>query len=47
MGFTEMQINPSDSTCKIMETLNFFNKNFNNENNFLCLAYRCRNDIAI
>ena len=25
IGFTETQIKPSDSTCKIIETLNFFN----------------------
>ena len=31
IGFTETKINPSDSTCKIMETLNFFNINFNND----------------
>ena len=31
-----------------METLNFFNINFNNdENKFLSLAYGCRNDVAI
>ena len=47
-GFTETQINPSGSTCKIMETLNFFNVNFNNdENKFLSLAYVCANDVAI
>ena len=34
MRFTEIQINPSDSTCKIMETSNFFKNSFNNENNF-------------
>ena len=34
--FTETQINLSDSTCKIIERLNFFNINFNkNENKFL------------
>ena len=48
IGFTETQINPSGSTCKIMETLNFFNVNFNNdENKFLSLAYVCANDVAI
>ena len=31
--FSETQINPSDSTCKIMETLNFFNIDFNNDGN--------------
>ena len=36
IGFTETQISPLDSTCKIIETLNFFNTNFNNdENKFL------------
>ena len=28
MGFTETQINPSDSTWKLMETLNFFQHPF-------------------
>ena len=42
-GFTETQIKPSGSTCK-METLNFFNINFNNNvNKFLSLGYGCRN----
>ena len=42
------EINPSDSTCKIMETLNFFNINFNSdENKFLSLAYGCRNLLLI
>ena len=36
ISFTETQINLSDSTCKIIERLNFFNINFNkNENKFL------------
>ena len=36
IGLTETQINPSDYICKIIETLNFFNTNFNNnENNHL------------
>ena len=40
--FTETQINPSDSTCKIIETLNLFNISFNkNENKFLRLVYEC------
>ena len=48
IGFTETQINPLDSTCKIMKTLNFFNIGFNNdENKFLSLAHGCRNDVAI
>ena len=33
IGFTETKINPSDFTCKIMETLNFFNVSFNNYEN--------------
>ena len=42
VGFTETQINPSDSTCKIIETLNLFNISFNkNENKFLRLIYEC------
>ena len=48
IGLTETQINQSDSTCKIMETLIFFNINFNNDDNkFLSLAYACRNNVAI
>ena len=40
--FTETEINPSDSTCKIIETLNLFNISFNkNENKFLRLVYEC------
>ena len=36
ISFTETQINLSDSTCKIIERLNFFHINFNkNENKFL------------
>ena len=39
MGFTKTQISQSDFTCKIMETLIFFNITFNNdENKFLNLA---------
>ena len=35
MGFTELKIKLSDSTSKVVETLNFCNVNFNNtENNF-------------
>ena len=45
--FTETKIKPSDSTYKIIEALNLFNINFdNNENRFLSLAYRCENDVA-
>ena len=29
IGFTETQITPPDTTCKIIETLNLFNINFN------------------
>ena len=48
IGFTETQINLSDSTCKIIETLNFFNIHFNNnQNKFLSLAYGCRNEVAV
>ena len=48
IGFAETQIKSSDSTCKILETLNFFNVDFNNnENKFSSLAYRCRNDAAL
>ena len=40
IGITETQICPSDFTCKIMETLNFFKMSFNNdENKFLSLGY--------
>ena len=49
VGFTETQIKPADSTCKIIETLNLnshFNFN-NNENKFLSLACECRNDVAV
>ena len=32
----------------MIETLNLFNINFNNnENKFLSLAYKCRNDVAV
>ena len=48
IGFTEPQIKPSDSTSKIIETLNDFNIKFNdNENKFSSLAYGCRNDVAV
>ena len=46
--FKETQINLWDSTCKIIQGLNFFNINFNNnENEFLSLAYGCKNDVAV
>ena len=45
IGFIETQVKPSDSTSRIIETLNDFNiKLNNNENKFLILVYRCRND---
>ena len=48
IGFVETKIIPSDSTCKITETLNFFNFNFNNnDSKFSSLAYRCINNIAV
>ena len=47
-GFIETQINPSYSISKIIETLSLFNINFNNNvNEFLRLAYKCRNDVAV
>ena len=48
IGFTETRINLSNSTCKITETLIFFNIHFkNNQNKFLSLAYGCRNEVAV
>ena len=48
IGLTETQSSLSDSTCRIVETLNFFNINLNNsENKFLSLAYGCRNNVAV
>ena len=48
IGFTETQINPSNSVSKIIETLSLFNINFNNnENGLLSLADKCRNDVAV
>ena len=45
--FKETQIILTDSTCKIIETLIFFNINFHsNENKYLRLAYGCRNNVA-
>ena len=38
IGFTETQIRPLDSTCKIIETLNLFNINFNNNKKYLSLT---------
>ena len=46
--FTESQIKSSDSSYKIIETLNLFNINFNNnENKLLSLPYGRRNDVAV
>ena len=48
IGLIETQIDLSDSTCRIVETLNFFNINFNNsEDKFLSLAYGPRNNVAV
>ena len=48
IGFKETHISPQDSICKIMETLSFFNIDFNiNEKQYLSFAYRCRNDVVI
>ena len=46
IGFTETQIKSSDSTSKIIETLNVLNF-INNEIKFLNLAYGRRNDVAV
>ena len=47
-GFIETQIKPSDFSCKIIEMLNLFNINFNNnEHKFSSLAYGCRNDVDV
>ena len=47
IGLIETQISLSDSTSRIVETLNFFNINFkNSEDEFLSLAYGCRNNVA-
>ena len=43
----ETQTKPSNSICKIIETLDLFHISFNNnENKLLSLAYGCRNDVA-
>ena len=45
---TETQISLSDSTCRLVQTLSFFNLNFkNSENKFLSLAYGYRNNVAV
>ena len=47
IGFTETQIKPLYSTCKIIGKLNLFNINFNNiKNKFWSLTYGCRNGVA-
>ena len=48
IGLTKTQIKPSDSTCRIIETLNLFSIIFNNnENKFLSLAHKYGNDVAV
>ena len=48
IGYTETRIKPWDSTCEIIETLNLFNINFNNnENKLLSLAFGRRNDVVV
>ena len=48
IGLTETQISLSGSICRIVETFNFFNINFNNsEDKFLSLAYGCRSNVAV
>ena len=48
IGFTETQINLSDATSKITETLNFFNINFsNNKNRFSSSTHRYSNDVTV
>ena len=48
IGFTKTQIQPSDSTCKIIETSNLFNINFYNiRNKLLSLTYGCRHNVAV
>ena len=47
-GFTETQTKPSDSTFTIIEKLNLFNINFDdNENKFLSLVSEYRNDVVV
>ena len=46
IGLTETQISLSDSTGKIVKTMNFLNINFNNsEDKFLSLANAYRNNV--
>ena len=45
IGFAETQ---SAFTCKLIESPNFFNIHFNNnQNEFLSLAYGCRNEVVV
>ena len=48
VSFTETQIELSDSTAMITETLQSFNMNYNNNiNKFSSLAYGCQHNVAI
>ena len=48
IGFTETKMNPSDSICEIIKTLNFLNIDFyKNEYKFSSSAYRYRNDVSV
>ena len=47
IGFTETQISMSDSTCKIIETQNFVNIDFDKNEKNLNIIYGCRNDVAV
>ena len=48
IALTETQSNLPDSTCRIVETSNFFSINFtNSEDKFLSLAYGCRNNFGV
>ena len=39
IGFTEIKISQSDSTCKIIEMLKFFNINFSNNKNKFTFSF--------
>ena len=48
IGVTETQVSLSNSTCREVETLNFFNLNFNNnEDKFLSSVYGYRDNVAV
>ena len=47
IGFTETQISMSDSTCKIIETQNFVNIDFDKNEKNLNITYGCRNDVPV